>query len=42
MNQNLKTQRHPKAGYHRIQKVVKHIVEIMLQKIYDIATVTSN
>ena len=42
MNQNLKTRRRPKAGYRHIQKMDKHIVEIMLQKTCDLATVTSN
>ena len=42
MNQNLKTRRPTKAGYRHIPKVVKHIMENMLQKICDLVTVTSN
>ena len=34
--------KNPKAGYHHIQKVVKNIVEYMLQKVCYLATVTSN
>ena len=42
MGQNLKIRRIPKAGYRHIQKVFKGIVENTLQKVFHLATVTSN
>ena len=42
MSQNLKIRRSPNAAYRHIQKVLKNIVEKMLQKICYLATVTSN